>query len=181
MKTLTLIIATSALLAVGAHTAGAKNALHCSRGGRQSTGIHVVVQNPPHAYQNRRNLQYFGTWRPMPTQTTCKTLQSAKVAKSRKKAQAEKAKPQAPQPAIQQVIQPAVQITPSPSLEACADTQASDDGYIESGVQSCPDTATAAPVDSSTAASASDGSSTATSASDDSSAAPIVTDDYSTS
>ena len=76
MKTLTLIIATGALLVAGASTAGATNALQCSISAKHSTGVGTVKASST-GYQVQRNLQYVGTWHPALTSTSCKTLQSA--------------------------------------------------------------------------------------------------------
>jgi hypothetical protein len=167
MKTLTLIIATGALLAVGAPTAGATNTLHCTTSAHHSIAVRTVSSSP-YGYQLQRNLLSTGS-------KSCGAATSAKAAKSRTHAVAPKAKPQPSQP----VIQPAVPVTPVPSLQACADAQTGDD-YVELGVQNCPDptTTTAAQDSSSATAPAADDPSVTASASDDSSAAaPIVTDD----
>jgi hypothetical protein len=140
MKTLTLIIATGALLAAGAPIAGAKNTLQCSVSAKHSTVVHIAGSSSgTYGYQIQRNLASAGS-------KSCGAATSTKAHKSGNKAQ-----PKTPLP----VIQPAVQVTPVPSLAACADAQTGDD-YVELGVQSCPDPATAAPDDSSVAASASE-------------------------
>ena len=78
MKTLTLIIATGATLALLAPTAGAKNALNCDT--TRQAASSSVASTSPHVHQITRNLMYFGTWRPQPASTGCKALQSAKRA-----------------------------------------------------------------------------------------------------
>ncbi len=80
MKTLTLIVATGATLALLAPTAGARNTLHCATTNQQV--VHVRTTDPEigRRFEVARNMQYFGTWRPALTPTTCKTLQSAKGA-----------------------------------------------------------------------------------------------------
>jgi hypothetical protein len=79
MKTLTLIAAAGATLALLAPTAGAKNTLNCATT-RQAAS---PAQTSPYVHQITRNLQYFGTWRPQPqAPKSCKSLQSAKGAAS---------------------------------------------------------------------------------------------------
>jgi hypothetical protein len=82
MKTLTLIIATAALMVAGASTADAKNTLQCSISATHSSGVSTA--NPSSTgYRVQRNLMYFGTWHPALTRTSCKTLQSAKASAAR--------------------------------------------------------------------------------------------------
>jgi hypothetical protein len=167
MKTLTLIIAAGALLAVAAPTAGAKNTLHCTTSAHHSIAVRTVSSSA-YGYQLQRNLLSAGS-------KSCGAATSAKTAKSQTNAQTPKAKPQTQQP----VIQPAVPVTPVPSLQACADAQTGDD-YVELGVQNCPDPTTAAPDDATTTTSTPDDSSTTTSTADDSSATASASDDSST-
>jgi hypothetical protein len=76
MRTLTLIIATGATLALLAPTAGARNALNCDT--TRHAASSQSASTSPYVHQITRNLQYFGTWRPQPAATSCKSLQSAK-------------------------------------------------------------------------------------------------------
>ena len=82
MKTLTLIIATGALMAAGAPAAGAKNTLQCSISAGHSTAVRTVDAGPS-GYRIQRNLMYVGTWHPALTRTSCKSLQSAKSSPAR--------------------------------------------------------------------------------------------------
>jgi hypothetical protein len=77
MKTLTIIVATGALLVAGAPTAGAKNTLQCSLSTTRSTTGHAAAGSP-YGFRVQRNLMYIGTWHPALTSKSCKTLQSAK-------------------------------------------------------------------------------------------------------
>ena len=74
MKILTLIVATGAVLALVAPTAGAKNALTCASAVKHS----ATVQTPANGAQVRRDMLYIGTFHPALTASTCKSLQSAK-------------------------------------------------------------------------------------------------------
>ena len=78
MKTLILIVATSALLVAVAPTANAKNTLQCSTSAKHSLGVRTVDPDLPAGYQLHRSLQYVGTWHPGRTLTSCKTLGQAK-------------------------------------------------------------------------------------------------------
>jgi hypothetical protein len=81
MKTLTLIAATGAMLALLAPTAGAKNTLNCATTRQAAGSAQSAGAISPYGHQITRNLQYFGTWRPQPqAPKTCKSLQSAKRA-----------------------------------------------------------------------------------------------------
>ena len=82
MKTLTLIIATGALLAAGAPTAGAKNSLQCSISAHHSTVVRTANAGA-FGYQIQRNLMSAGTSHTVLTQTGCKALQSAKSSPAR--------------------------------------------------------------------------------------------------
>ena len=81
MKTLILIVATSALLVAVASPANAKNALQCSISAKHSLGVRTVDPDLPTGYQLQRNLQYVGTWHPGRTLTSCKSLGQAKRSK----------------------------------------------------------------------------------------------------
>jgi hypothetical protein len=84
MKTLSLIIATGATLALLAPTAGAKNTLDCATTRQAATSAHSAATTSPYAHQVTRNLLYFGASRPQPQASkTCKALQSAKGAAGR--------------------------------------------------------------------------------------------------
>jgi hypothetical protein len=77
MKTLTLIAATGATLALLAPTAGAKNALDCAT----TRQAHSAVTTSPYAHQVTRNLLYFGASpRQSQSSRSCQSLQSAKGA-----------------------------------------------------------------------------------------------------
>ena len=79
MKILTLIAATGATLALVAPTAGAKNALTCVSADKPDVTVQTsAAQSSGNAAQIRRNLLYIGTFHPAHTQSTCKSLQSAK-------------------------------------------------------------------------------------------------------
>lgn len=69
MKALILIIATGAVLAAVAPTAGAKNSLPCSISVRHAVNARSVAPELPIAYQIRRNLQ---------SASTCKTKHTPK-------------------------------------------------------------------------------------------------------
>jgi hypothetical protein len=80
MKTLTLIAATGATLALLAPGAGAKNSLNCdSTRGAQAVQVRGTDPATAHEFQVARNLLYIGTWHPASV-GTCKALQSAKEA-----------------------------------------------------------------------------------------------------
>ena len=90
MKTLTLIVATGALLVAGAPTAGAKNSLQCSISAKHSTTVRnsitpvrTVDPDLPYDYELHRNLSFVGTWHPALTRTSCKTLQSEQSSPTR--------------------------------------------------------------------------------------------------
>ena len=86
MKTLTLIVATGALLVAGAPTAGAKNSLQCSISAKHSiaaTPVRTVDPDLPYGYELHRNLSYVGTWHPALTRSSCKTLQSESSSQGR--------------------------------------------------------------------------------------------------
>jgi hypothetical protein len=76
MKTLTLIVATGALLVAVAPTAGARNSLQCSISAKHSIAVRTVDPELPYDFQLQRGLSYVGTWHPALTRTSCKTLQS---------------------------------------------------------------------------------------------------------
>jgi hypothetical protein len=76
MKTLTLIAATGATLALLAPTAGAKNTLSCAMTRQAAGSAHSAATTSPYGHQVTRNLLYFGAQAP----TICKSLQSAKAA-----------------------------------------------------------------------------------------------------
>jgi hypothetical protein len=79
MKTLSLIIATGATLALLAPTAGAKNTLNCATTRQAASSSQGTATTSPYSHQVTRNLLYFGTWRPQPhASKSCKSLQSAK-------------------------------------------------------------------------------------------------------
>jgi len=86
MKTLTLIVATGALLVAGAPTAGAKNSLQCSISAKHAItapAVRTVDPDLPYDYQLHRNLSFVGTWHPALTLTSCKTLQSKSSSQTR--------------------------------------------------------------------------------------------------
>ena len=82
MKTLTLIIATGALLVAGAPTAGAKNSLRCSISAQHSTVVRTA-NTGAFGYQIQRNLMSVGAAHTVLARTSCKALQSAKASPAR--------------------------------------------------------------------------------------------------